>query len=397
VDFLPQTAAPVPLTDPRLVAPHISRLRLTHFRSHAGVDINVDCGAVILTGSNGAGKTNILEAISMLAPGRGLRSAQLDDMAATHSDAGWTVLADITTATAPMRVGVGFEHGGTGRELRVDGAPARGFEKISMALPQLWLTPAMDRLFTDSAGGRRRFIDRFAQTLVPGLSTQLNQYERAMRERNKLLQTPGTQISSNGWLDGLEENMASLGTAIAAARLAALDALAEGLAAMPETVFPRAEVALEGTLEAGLRAQPAIEVEDNWRARLHGERARDGAAGRSLEGPHRTDLHVTHAAKNMAAAKCSTGEQKGLLVGLIMAQARSVAARTGDVPILLLDEVAAHLDAARRQALFEILRDLGGQSWITGTDAAAFADFTHATSHLHISAGAVLPGPGIQL
>ena len=173
MDFLPQTAAPVLLTGPRLVAPHISRLRLMHFRSHACVDINVDCDAVILTGPNGAGKTNILEAISMLAPGRGLRSAQLNDMAATHADAGWTVLADITTATAPMRIGVGFEPGGTGRELRVDGAPARGFEKISMALPQLWLTPVMDRLFTDSAGGRRRFIDRFAQTLVPGLSTQL--------------------------------------------------------------------------------------------------------------------------------------------------------------------------------------------------------------------------------
>ena len=394
---MPQTAVPMPLTDPRPHAPHISRLRLTHFRSHKGVDISVDCGAVILTGPNGAGKTNILEAISMLAPGRGLRSAQLEDMSAKGADSGWMVLADITTATAPMRVGVGFANGGTGRDLRVDGAPARGFEKISMALPQLWLTAAMDRLFTDSAGGRRRFIDRFAQTLVSGLSTQLNQYERAMRERNKLLQTPGTQFSGNGWLDGLEENMASLGTAIAAARLDALDALAEGLAAMPETVFPRAEVALEGTLESVLRARPAIEVEDDWRARLQAERARDAAAGRSLEGPHRTDLHVTHAAKKMAAAKCSTGEQKGLLVGLIMAQARSVTARTGDAPILLLDEVAAHLDATRRQALFEILQDLGGQSWITGTDATAFADFTHATSHLHIAAGEVLPGYGSQL
>ena len=394
---MPQTAVPVPLTDPRPPAPHISRLRLTHFRSHAGVDISVDCGAVILTGPNGAGKTNILEAISMLAPGRGLRSAQLDDMSAKGADSGWMVLADITTATAPMRVGVGFANGGTSRDLRVDGVPARGFEKISMALPQLWLTPAMDRLFTDSAGGRRRFIDRFAQTLVSGLSTQLNQYERAMRERNKLLQTPGTQFSGNGWLDGLEENMASLGTAIAAARLDALDALAEGLAAMPKNVFPRAEVALEGTLESVLRARPAIEVEDDWRARLQAERARDAAAGRSLEGPHRTDLHVTHAVKKIAAAKCSTGEQKGLLVGLIMAQARSVTARTGDAPILLLDEVAAHLDATRRQALFEILQDLGGQSWITGTDATAFADFTHATSHLHIAAGEVLPGYGSQL
>ncbi len=272
--FLPQTEAPQPLANLGPVAPHIARLRLTHFRSHAAADLSVACGAVILTGPNGIGKTNILEAISMLTPGRGLRSAQLEDMAATSADEGWTVLADIATATAPMRVGVRFAAGGAGRELRVDGAPARGFEKISMALPQLWLTPAMDRLFTDSAGGRRKFLDRFAQTLVPGLSTQLNQYERAMRERNKLLQMPGTQFAGNGWLDGLEENMASLGTAIAAARLAALDALADGLAAMPETVFPRAVVALEGTLEAALRAQPAIEVEDGWRARLHAARAR---------------------------------------------------------------------------------------------------------------------------
>ena len=394
---MPQTAQPASFANLQLAAPHLSRLRLTHFRSHAQVDVNVNCGAVILTGPNGAGKTNVLEAISMLAPGRGLRSAQLDDMVSASGDGSWTVLADITTPTAPMRVGVRFAGDGSGRELRVDGATARGFDKISLAMPQLWLTPAMDRLFTDGAGGRRKFLDRFAQTLVPGLTGQLSQYERAMRERNKLLQTPGTQFSNNGWLDGLEENMAQLGTAIAAARLGALDALAEGLAAMPDTVFPRAVVALEGTLEAGVRAEAAIEVEDAWRGRLLAARPRDAAAGRTLEGPHRTDLHVTHAGKNIAAAMCSTGEQKGLLVGLIMAQARSVAARIGDVPVLLLDEVAAHLDAARRHALFEILSDLGCQCWITGTDAAAFADFTHHTSHLHISGGAIQPGPMMSL
>ena len=191
--------------------------------------------------------------------------------------------------------------------------------------------------------------------------------------------------------------MALHGVAIAAARLTALDALAVGLAAIPEAAFPRAEIALAGSLEAGLRHQSALEIEDAFRARLADARRLDGAAGRTLEGPHRSDLQVVYAAKNMPAADCSTGEQKALLVGLILAQAHSVAAQRGDVPILLLDEVAAHLDATRRQALFEILQDLGGQSWITGTDAAAFADFTHATSHLHIAAGAVLPGPGMQL
>ncbi len=366
------------------IAPHLTRLRLTQFRSHHKLDIQCHAGTVILTGENGIGKTNVLEAISMLAPGRGLRSGQLDDMT-QNGQSGWHVLADVDGPTGPMRVSVDYQGDATGRRLRLDGETARGFDAIGQTLPQLWLTPAMDRLFSDAASGRRKFLDRFAQTLDAGLSRHLSQYDKAMRERNKLLQTSGTMFTQNSWLDGLEETMALQGVAIAAARLSALDILAQGLTQMPENAFPRAEVALEGALEAALRDQSALEVEDQFRHQLRQSRGLDAAAGRTLEGPHRSDLQVRHLGKSMPAAACSTGEQKALLVGLILAQARSVASRLGDVPILLLDEVAAHLDAHRRAALADILADLGGQSWITGTDMDSFAAFGTAVSHVDFS------------
>ena len=362
---------------------HIARLRLTNFRSHGALDIACQAGAVILTGANGLGKTNVLEAVSMLAAGRGLRSAALEDMQKDRLG-GWTVLADIDGPTGPLRAGVGFADptdagAGKGRQVRLDGETAR-VDELARLVPQLWLTPAMDRLFVDGASGRRKFLDRFAQSLDGGLSRHIGAYEKAMRERNRLLQTPGTPFHANSWLDGLEEEMALHGVAIAAARLVALDALAVGLAAIPETAFPRAELALQGTLEAALRGRSALDVEDDMRQNLCTARGLDASAGRTLEGPHRSDLHVTYVAKNMPAGDCSTGEQKALLVGLILAQAHSVAARTGDVPILLLDEVAAHLDAHRRAALADILTALGGQSWITGTDSAAFDGFVYKTA-----------------
>ena len=360
------------------IAPHIRRLRLTSFRSHQTLDLTCANGAVVITGANGLGKTNVLEAISMLAPGRGLRSANLEDLrfrdAQGLTQESWTVLADIEGATTgAIRAGVAFEGEG-GRRVRMDGETRR-VDDLAQALPQLWLTPSMDRLFVDGASGRRKFLDRFAQTLDGGLSRHLSAYEKATRERNRLLQTPMTSFSSNSWLDALEDTMALEGVAIAASRLAALDALAVGLIGLREAAFPRAEIALEGTLEAGLRAASAVDVEDGFRDRMRATRALDASAGRSLEGPHRSDLQVVYAAKNMAAKDCSTGEQKALLVGLILAQAQSVAARIGDVPVLLLDEVAAHLDSHRRAALAEILTHLGGQSWITGTEMAAFSGF----------------------
>jgi DNA replication and repair protein RecF len=353
------------------LAPHITALRLTHFRSHAALTLACVGGAMVLTGANGIGKTNVLEALSMLAPGRGLRSAAFDDMRFERR-LDWTVSADIQTAQGVVRAGIGWQNGA--RKLRIDGANGK-LDDIAHILPQLWLTPAMDRLFVDGASGRRKFLDRFAQSLDATLSKALSGYEKAMRERNRLLHEGNMSAAANGWLDGLEEAMALHGVAIAAARLTALDALAVGLAAIPEAAFPRAEIALAGSLEAGLRQQSALEVEDAFRARLAAARGLDGAAGRTLEGPHRSDLQVVYAAKNMPAADCSTGEQKALLVGLILAQAHSVAAQRGDVPILLLDEVAAHLDRHRRGALAEILHALGGQSWITGTDKEAFDGF----------------------
>lgn len=369
-------------------APHITRLRLTNFRSHGALDVACGDGAVILTGPNGVGKTNVLEAVSMLAAGRGLRSAALEDMQKNRIG-GWTVLADLDGPTGLLRAGVGF--GGDaatkgGRQVRIDGENAR-VDELARAVPQLWLTPAMDRLFIDAASGRRKFLDRFAQSLDAGLSRHLSAYEKAMRERNRLLQTPGARFDTNSWLDGLEDAMALHGVAIAAARLQALDALAVGLAAIPEAAFPRADVALQGTLEADLRARAALDVEDGFGAHLRESRGLDASAGRTLQGPHRSDLQVSYAAKNMPAADCSTGEQKALLVGLILAQAHSVAARTGDVPILLLDEVAAHLDAHRRAALAEILAGLGGQSWITGTDMTAFDGFADTGALTAISMG----------
>ena len=354
-----------------VLAPHITALRLTHFRSHEELALDCVGGAMVLTGANGIGKTNVLEALSMLAPGRGLRSAAFDDMRFERR-LGWTVSADIATAHGIVRAGIGWQNGA--RKVRLDGANGK-LDDIGHILPQLWLTPAMDRLFVDGASGRRKFLDRFAQSLDATLSKALSGYEKAMRERNRLLQEGVSTAETNGWLNGLEEAMALHGVAIAAARLTALDALAVGLAAIPEAAFPRAEIALAGSLEAGLRHQSALEIEDAFRARLADARRLDGAAGRTLEGPHRSDLQVVYAAKNMPAADCSTGEQKALLVGLILAQAHSVAAQRGDVPILLLDEVAAHLDRHRRGALAEILHALGGQSWITGTDNEAFDGF----------------------
>ena len=357
-------------------APHVTRLRLTHFRSHQTFDLDCAPGAVVMTGENGIGKTNVLEALSMLAPGRGLRSAKFDEMRFERR-LDWTVAADIVGPHGEMKAGVALRE--KGRHVRIDASNGK-IDDIAQYLPQLWLTPAMDRLFVDAASGRRKFLDRFAQSLDAGLAACLSGFEKAMRERNKLLGLCDGRpdAAQSRWLEGLEETMALHATAIAAARLAALDALAVGLAAVPDAAFPRAEISLSGALEADLRRRSALDVEDDYRALLAAQRAPDAAAGRALEGPHRSDLLVSYAAKAMPASACSTGEQKALLVGLILAQAHSVAEKRGAVPLLLLDEVTAHLDRHRRGALADILAALGGQSWITGTDREMFGGFETA-------------------
>ena len=346
----------------------VTRLSLTDFRSYADAVLRPGPGFVILTGANGAGKTNLLEAVSLLSPGRGLRGAALGEMARRDGPGGFAIAARIgdvdlgtgTSAAAPER-----------RQVRINGAPASA-NSLAEWLSVLWLTPAMDRLFTDSATGRRRFLDRLVLALRPDHAMHSARYDAAMRARNKLL---AEERWDEAWLDALEARMAEHGGAIAEARGATIAALAERLAAAPEGPFARALIALEGGEPAPLA--PA--------------RSRDAAAGRTLAGPHRADLAVTHEAKSQPAALCSTGEQKALLIGLILAHADLVAARTGHRPILLLDEIAAHLDPTRRAALFDRLGAAGGQVWMTGTETSLFAGVGPGASWLEVGGGAVLP------
>jgi DNA replication and repair protein RecF len=351
----------------------IARLILTDFRSYRSALIEAAPGFVVLTGENGAGKTNILEALSLLSPGRGLRGAALGEMARSDGPGGFSVAARLgedveigtgTSAAAPER-----------RQVRVNGAAAAA-NTLSEWLSVLWLTPAMDRLFSEAASGRRRFLDRLVLALEPGHAHHAARYEAAMRARNKLLAEP--EGADPSWLAALEAGMAEHGTPIAEARNRTVEALAERLADQPEGPFARAGLALEGWRG------------DDLAAELRASRGRDAAAGRTLVGPHRTDLAVTHLGKGQPAERSSTGEQKALLLGIVLAHADLVADRAGRPPLLLLDEVAAHLDSLRRGALFDRLGATGGQVWMTGTEPALFEGIGTAT-RLRVADGAAIP------
>ncbi|RYE03283.1 MAG: DNA replication/repair protein RecF [Sphingomonadales bacterium] len=334
----------------------VTRLVLTDFRNHADAVLTPAAGFVVLSGENGAGKTNILEAISLLAPGRGLRRAALPEMARQGGNGGFGVAAELGAGTA---IGTGTQANAPERRLvRVNGAAASA-TALAEWLTVLWLTPAMDRLFVEGPGERRRFLDRLTLALASGHAHHSARYEAAMRQRNRLL--AGDAPADPEWLAALEARMAEHGAAIDAARRDAVALLGERLAAQPEGAFARAGIALEGW--QGDAPQLARELADG--------RRRDAAAGRALAGPHRADLIVTHVAKNQPAHLCSTGEQKALLLGLVLAHAELVADRIGRAPILLLDEVAAHLDPLRRAALFERLAG-AGQVWMTGTEPELF-------------------------
>ncbi|MFC3579850.1 DNA replication/repair protein RecF [Sphingomonas hylomeconis] len=369
----------------------LARLVLTDFRNHADTVIAPGPGFVVLTGENGAGKTNILEAVSLLAPGRGLRRAALGEMARQGGPGGFGVAASLKPL--PFRGGVGVgEYGNAGlgetaptpspspegeglielielatgtlssaperRIVRVQGAPVAA-TALAEWLTVLWLTPAMDRLFAEPASERRRFLDRLTLALAPGHAVHSNRYEAAMRARNRLLAEDGPPDPD--WLSALESQMAEHGVAIDAARRDTVAALGEALADQPEGPFARAGLALDGWTGAGATLA----------ADLAQGRRRDAAAGRTLIGPHRSDLAVTHLGKCQPAALCSTGEQKALLLGIVLGHADLVAQRCGRMPILLLDEVAAHLDPSRRAALFARLAGKG-QVWMTGTEDALF-------------------------
>lgn len=352
----------------------VSRLLLTRFRSYAEASLETDPTPVVLAGPNGAGKTNILEALSLLSPGRGLRSVTYREMEREGDLPGWTVAARLTGRIGQTDVGTGTTaEARDRRQFRIDGSPATSADLLA-SVNVLWLTPAMDRLFVEGATARRKFFDRMVLALYPDHAGHVARYEAAMRERGRLL--ADERGADPAWLSALERKMAEHGVAVAAARRDALGALQRlidlndaGAGASP---FPNAILALEGEVEARLASDKALDVEDWMVETLALRRGADRAAGRAGFGIHRTDLLVTHAPKSMPASRCSTGEQKALLIGLILAQTRLVAELTGYWPLLLLDEIAAHLDGGRRDALFDILMSMGVQAWMTGTDAEAF-------------------------
>lgn len=351
----------------------VTRLVLTDFRNHAEAALMPGAGFVVLTGENGAGKTNILEAVSLLAPGRGLRRAALPEMARQGGSGGFGVAAELGAGAA---IGTGTQASAPERRLvRVNGAAASA-TALAEWLTILWLTPAMDRLFVEGPGERRRFLDRLTLALAPGHAHHSARYEAAMRQRNRLLaaDTP----ADPDWLAALEARMAEHGAAIDAARRKAVALLGARLAAQPEGVFARASLALEGW--QGDASQLGHALSEG--------RRRDAAAGRALAGPHRADLIVTHLGKNQPAHLCSTGEQKALLLGLVLAHAELVSERTGRAPILLLDEVAAHLDPGRRAALFARLTG-AGQVWMTGTEPELFAAVPGEATRYHVAGGAI--------
>lgn len=372
---------------------HISKLTLTNFRNYATLTIDLAPGAVVFSGDNGAGKTNLLEAISLLTPGRGLRRAPYADVAREGGDGGFALHAQLDGPDGQVEIGTGISGGDNpgegGRRVRINGASTRSAEDMLEWLRVVWLTPAMDALFTGPAADRRRFLDRLVLAIDPGHGQRAIDYEKAMRSRNRLL-TDGSR--DDRWFDAIETQMAETGVAIAAARAEMVRLLAAMIDRLPDTgPFPQADIGLSGDLEAAVSSTPAVDVEERFRRTLADGRDRDCAAGRTLEGPHRSDLVVRHRPKAMPAELCSTGEQKALLVGIVLSHARLTGEMSGMTPIMLLDEIAAHLDGGRRAALFSILEELNCQVFMTGTDAALFSSLKGRAQFLTVDHGTVGP------
>lgn len=370
----------------------VRRLVLTQFRNHPRLEIETRGGPVCLVGPNGAGKTNILEALSLLGPGKGLRGADLPLMARTGADGGpFAVSALLDVGGAERRLGVGLDLSGPAprRVARLDGRDA-GPGELARNVRLIWLTPALDRLFAGPAGERRRFLDRLVFAVAPEHAAVSTAYERALKERARLLEDtrPDTR-----WLDPVERQLAETGTALAVARLDTLDRLQAEIDARPDGVFPKSRLSLHGHLEARLREGVAAgAVEEEFCHHLRAMRARDASAGRALDGPHRSDLDALHTGADQPAGLCSTGEQKALVTGLVLAHARrmAVAAQAGPDapnPLLLLDEAAAHFDARRRAGLAAELLELPGQAWLTGTDLSLFEGFGTGADLFEIGAG----------
>ncbi len=367
----------------------ILKLTLSNFRNYCAAALEADAKTIALVGPNGAGKTNLIEAISFLAPGRGLRRATLDEVAFSEGDGSWAVSAEIEGALGLATLGTGIERppeddAPLSPKFRIDREPAPSAAAFADHLRVIWLVPAMDSLFVGAPAERRRFLDRLVLAADAEHGGRVNALERALRSRNRLLEDPRPNTH---WLDAVEHETAELAVAVAGQRVETVRRLDAVLARRKDAAFPPVEIALDGWMEKLIPAHPAGEIEERYRTVLRDNRGRDAAAGRTLDGPHVTDFVVTYAQKGVAAADASTGEQKALLIGLVLAHARLIAEMTQFAPVLLLDEVFAHLDPARRAALRGELAKLGAQVFITGADPAIFAEVGEGAMFVDVAEG----------
>jgi DNA replication and repair protein RecF len=372
-----------------MTAARVLRLTLSNFRNYRAAALEADAKTIALVGPNGAGKTNLIEAISFLAPGRGLRRATLDEVAFSEGDGSWAVSAEIEGALGLATLGTGIERpledgAVLARKFRIDREPASSAAAFADHLRVVWLVPAMDSLFVGAPAERRRFLDRLVLAVDAEHGSRVNALERSLRSRNRLLEAPRPDAH---WLDAVEHETAELAVAVAGLRVETVRRLEAVLATRKDAAFPPVEIALNGWMEKLMPAHPAGEIEERYRAVLRDNRGRDAAAGRTLDGPHVTDLTVTYAQKGIAAANASTGEQKALLIGLVLAHARLIAEMAQFAPILLLDEVVAHLDPARRAALNDELTQLGAQVFMTSADPALFAEAAASAKFVDVAEG----------
>jgi len=368
---------------------NLSQLTLTNFRNHRDLRLQLEAVPIVLTGMNGSGKTNLLEAVSLLVPGRGMCRASPAEWQNQQDPAPWAVVAEIEASSGSLKIGTGRDpdpQGSDRRLVHIDGSAVKSQQALAEHVAMAWITPDLDRVLVDGPSARRKLVDRMAYSFDPAHAGRVHRYEKALRERLRLLRDG---IADAAWLSVLEDDMARTGVAIAAARRQLVRHLQTGIADT-QSVFPQASLALQGLAEEALVDMPALLVEDKLRASLARLRSEDAQSGTCATGPHRSDLYVVHRAHNCPAELCSTGEQKALLVAIMLAYVRTLAAARKMKPLFLLDDITAHLDSVRREALFEEITELGVQAWLTGTDEHFFKPLLPHAQHYHVDHGVVI-------